>query len=33
MIDWDAPTGGFLLQGCFTTGHAAAMGILRRLVQ
>jgi uncharacterized flavoprotein (TIGR03862 family) len=33
MIDWDAPTGGFLLQGCFTTGHAAAMGILRRVVQ
>jgi hypothetical protein len=31
MIDWDAPTGGFLLQGCFTTGHAAAMGILHRI--
>jgi uncharacterized flavoprotein (TIGR03862 family) len=30
MIDWDAPTGGFLLQGCFTTGHAAAQGILQR---
>ena len=23
MIDWDAPTGGFLLQGCFATGRAA----------
>ena len=20
MIDWDAPTGGYLLQGCFATG-------------
>jgi predicted flavoprotein YhiN len=20
MLDWDAPTGGFLLQGCFSTG-------------
>ncbi len=29
MIDWDAPTGGFLLQGCFSLGHAAAAGILR----
>jgi predicted flavoprotein YhiN len=28
MIDWEAPTGGYLLQGCFATatraGHAAA---------
>jgi len=24
MLDWDAPTGGFLLQGCFATGHYAA---------
>lgn len=21
MLDWDAPTGGFLLQGCFSMGH------------
>jgi len=28
MLDWDAPTGGFLLQGCFTTGHYAAKSIL-----
>jgi hypothetical protein len=20
MIDWEAPTGGFLMQGCFATG-------------
>lgn len=32
MIDWDAPTGGFLLQGCFTTAHAAAQGMLARLL-
>lgn len=24
MLDWDAPTGGFLLQACFATGHFAA---------
>ncbi len=27
MIDWDAPTGGYLLQACFSTGLAAAKGI------
>lgn len=26
MIDWEAPTGGYLLQACFSTGRAAAMG-------
>ena len=26
MIDWEAPTGGFLLQGCFATGKRAASG-------
>ncbi|MBL8001750.1 MAG: TIGR03862 family flavoprotein [Flavobacteriales bacterium] len=31
MIDWDAPTGGFLLQGAFALGHAAAMGMLKVL--
>lgn len=30
MVDWDAPTGGFLLQGCFAMGHHAARSILRR---
>jgi len=24
MIDWDAPTGGYLIQGCFATGTRAA---------
>lgn len=27
MLDWEAPTGGYLLQGCFSTGMAAAKGI------
>lgn len=27
MLDWEAPTGGYLLQGCFSTGVAAARGI------
>lgn len=28
MVDWDAPTGGFLLQGCFAMGHHAGRSIL-----
>lgn len=28
MIDWDAPTGGYLMQGCFATGSRAARGAL-----
>ena len=31
MLDWEAPTGGYLLQACFATGAAAAEGIGRRL--
>jgi uncharacterized flavoprotein (TIGR03862 family) len=31
MLDWEAPTGGYLLQGCFSTGAWAARGILRFL--
>ncbi len=26
MIDWEAPTGGYLLQGCFATGTRAGLG-------
>ena len=26
MLDWEAPTGGYLLQACFATGLAAAKG-------
>ncbi len=31
MLDWHAPTGGYLLQACFSTGRAAAFGALRWL--
>ncbi|MGB9152915.1 MAG: TIGR03862 family flavoprotein [Alphaproteobacteria bacterium] len=27
MLDWEAPTGGYLLQGCFSMGVAAAKGV------
>lgn len=30
MLDWDAPTGGFLLQGCFSTAYLAAQAILKK---
>lgn len=28
MLDWEAPTGGYLLTGCFATGYAAGLGII-----
>lgn len=31
MLDWEAPTGGYLLTGCFSTGYAAAQGIINYL--
>ncbi len=31
MIDWEAPTGGYLLQACLATGKAAAHGALEYL--
>ena len=31
MLDWEAPTGGYLLQACFATGFAAGNGALRWL--
>ncbi|QFU15239.1 NAD(P)/FAD-dependent oxidoreductase [Microvirga thermotolerans] len=31
MLDWEAPTGGYLLQASFATGVAAAKGVLRFL--
>lgn len=31
MLDWEAPTGGYLLQASFATGAAAAKGVLRWL--
>jgi len=29
MLDWEAPTGGYLLQACFATGVAAGKGALK----
>jgi uncharacterized flavoprotein (TIGR03862 family) len=29
MLDWEAPTGGYLLQACLATGVSAAHGVLR----
>ncbi len=31
MLDWEAPTGGYLLTACFATGRAAGMGAARWL--
>lgn len=31
MLDWEAPTGGYLLTACFASGRAAAEGMLRWL--
>jgi uncharacterized flavoprotein (TIGR03862 family) len=33
MLDWEAPTGGYLLQACFATGVAAGRGVLKWLEQ
>ena len=31
MLDWEAPTGGYLLSACLATGRAAGSGVLRFL--
>jgi uncharacterized flavoprotein (TIGR03862 family) len=31
MLDWEAPTGGYLLTACFASGRQAALGILATL--
>jgi len=33
MLDWEAPTGGYLLQACFATGSAAGHGALQWLAR
>jgi hypothetical protein len=33
MLDWEAPTGGYLLQACFATGAAAGRGAVKWLEQ
>jgi len=31
MLDWEAPTGGYLLTACFSSGYAAGQGVLHWL--
>jgi predicted flavoprotein YhiN len=31
MLDWEAPTGGYLLTACLASGRQAAQGVLRSL--
>ena len=31
MLDWEAPTGGYLLTACFATGRAAGLGVVASL--
>jgi uncharacterized flavoprotein (TIGR03862 family) len=33
MLDWEAPTGGYLLQACFASGRRAGQGVLDFLEQ
>jgi uncharacterized flavoprotein (TIGR03862 family) len=33
MLDWEAPTGGYLLQACFASGRRAGQGVLDFLQQ
>ncbi len=33
MLDWEAPTGGYLLTGCISTGRWAALGILEVILR
>jgi len=33
MVDWDAPTGGYLITACLATGRAAGAGVLAWLAE
>lgn len=33
MLDWEAPTGGYLLTACFASGRAAGLGVVTYLKQ
>jgi predicted flavoprotein YhiN len=33
MLDWEAPTGGYLLNACFASGFVAGRGVLAWLRQ
>ena len=32
MLDWEAPTGGYLLTACFASGRVAGQGVLNYLL-
>jgi len=29
MLDWEAPTGGYLLTACFASGRVAGLGVIK----
>ena len=31
MLDWEAPTGGYLLTACLSLGYAAGLGVITHL--
>jgi hypothetical protein len=31
MLDWEAPTGGYLMTACMASGRRAGKGVLRHL--
>ena len=31
MLDWEAPTGGYLLTACFASGRKAGLGVVKWL--
>ncbi|MCC6568639.1 MAG: NAD(P)/FAD-dependent oxidoreductase, partial [Anaerolineales bacterium] len=33
MLDWEAPTGGYLLTACFSSGYAAGNGVAKYLAE
>lgn len=33
MLDWEAPTGGYLLTACFATGRVAGLGVVKWLMR
>ena len=33
MLDWEAPTGGYLLNGCMASGKSAAEGVIEWLAK
>ena len=33
MLDWEAPTGGYLLNACFASGRVAALGVVDWLLE